>query len=608
MTEMESLKESIMAGIDAKMSQNGESMWRRGLKEIKRLQSEQQEVLTVVGDLQDKQDALTAENAQLRAALCDVTAKFELVVNEMRQALRQLPAQRGELSPSPSVASTAASDAASPGLGGLLHATELAQGRLHVGHLERALQRYRQLPESFEEAWTKLVGINEKARLVSELNGFIGNRLDICGKVEDKSEACRKLLAQYEDALQKLLKATLSVLETQNPPTSRRAAQDESFTEPTPSSSNGNVSMTMGLTPAWPSLPEETVETFCTPPRASLSSEDHALLSEAYFQTWHGQYRPSPNNYSGMANASTSSGAMASSPVHGSSPPAVLSLASALTSAPAVFAASPTAAAASPTKQLQLAECLVEPAAAAAAASPTPAPGLAAVTPMKPTPMVKVELRKETGFTTLGMEVNEDRGTAIRVQSIDEHGLVGRYNRSQGTESTMLRVGDLIIEVNGVFGDPGGMLQECKNQQVLLLTIARGGGAAGSPAASYAPSPLGANAPNGSTFSGSGETCELDRVLAAVTSSQQFKDVAAPPASWGRLLRPDAEVFVPSSAQMSDSKSHADSLDLDAQVARIQAMQIGESPSDPETSLLSASAEGCNADGSEDGVARALFT
>jgi len=305
---------------------------------------------------------------------------------------------------------------------------------------------------------------------------------------------------------------------------------------------------------------------------------------------------------------------MASSPVHGSSPPAVLSLASALTSAPAVFASSPTAAAASPTsnngglKQLQLAECLVEPAVAASPSTPMPAPGLEAVTPMKPTPMVKVELRKEPGFTTLGMEVNEDRGTAIRVQSIDEHGLVGRYNRSQGTESTMLRVGDLIIEVNGVFGDPSGMLQECKNQQILLLTIARGGGAAGSPAASSAPSPLGANAPNGSTFSGFGETSELDRVLAAVTSSQQFKDVAAPPASWGRLLRPDAEVFVPSSAQMSDSKSAADSLDLDAQVARIQAMKMGESPSDAEALLLSASAEGCNADGSEDGVARALFT
>jgi len=331
------MKASIMAGIDAKLSQNQESMWRRGLKEIKRLQSEQQDVMSVVNEMQEKQDALVTENQQLREALCEVTMKFEQVVNEMRQALRILPqrgAHHGQVSPSPSVASTAASDVASPGLGGLLHATELAQGRVHVGHLERALQRYGQLPGTFEEAWMKLTSISEKAHLVSELNILIESRLEVSTKAVNARDECRTLLAQYEDALRNLQKAALLVLETQNP---RQVVQDESFTEPTPPSSKGNVSAMMGLTPSWPTCTDDTGETFCTPPRVSLCSEDQSSLGEACWQTWQSQYRPSPS-FSGIANASSASAPLAASPPAIGGSPAVLSLASALATVPAGYA------------------------------------------------------------------------------------------------------------------------------------------------------------------------------------------------------------------------------------------------------------------------------
>jgi len=598
--DLELLKSTIMSSIDSKLSHNEESMWRRGLKEIKRLQTEQQEVLSVVGDLQDKQEALTTENQQLRKALCDVTAKFEQVVNEMRQGLRQLSqrgSHHGQVSPSPSAASTAASDAATPGLGGLLHATELAQGRVLVGHLERALQRYGPLPESFEEAWGRLVNITEKARLVTELNSLIESRLKVSSKVEDSRDECRTLLVQYEDALRKLHKATLLVLDTQQP---GQAAQDESFTEPTPSSSKGNVSMsfveptppsskgnapmTLGFTPTWPTLAEDPGETFSTPPRG-MSSEDPALLY-ACSQPWQGQYDPSPG-FPGVGNASSASAPMAASPA------AVLSLASALgPSSPF----SNNAAASGGLKQLQLAECLAESTVQGNTTTPaaSPATGLGVASPMAlkyATPThspLKVELHKQPGFTTLGMEVNEENATAIRVQSIDERGLVGRHNGAQSSMSSKIHVGDLIVEINGISGDAATMLQECKSQQVLILTMIRGS-SAGSPVPSTVPSP-----PAGSYsafFPGSADSGEVDRVLA---------EISAPPASWGRL-RPEAIVFVPSSTQAHGA--------VKAEAPLSSELLVEPSPLGlPTNSSTEGGAATGVANGSEDGLARLLFS
>jgi hypothetical protein len=82
-----------------------------------------------------------------------------------------------------------------------------------------------------------------------------------------------------------------------------------------------------------------------------------------------------------------------------------------------------------------------------------------------------VELVKEPGFVTLGVEVNTE-GPFLTVEGIDEHGLVGRHNMRQTSESLKVHVGDKIVEANGVSGDPSKMLQECKNRQRIVFGIA----------------------------------------------------------------------------------------------------------------------------------------
>jgi hypothetical protein len=87
--------------------------------------------------------------------------------------------------------------------------------------------------------------------------------------------------------------------------------------------------------------------------------------------------------------------------------------------------------------------------------------------------LVKVEVVKEPGFTTLGIEVNEENGTALRVESIDEHGLVGRHNQQQESEDCKILVGDRIVEANGIRNDPNMILHECKVMQQLSFTLSR---------------------------------------------------------------------------------------------------------------------------------------
>lgn len=112
--DLKALKSHIMEEIEAKLSLKEDSLWRRGQVEIRRLQQDQQEVLSCFGKLEERQAGLVSENAKIRGTL----QKFELVVQEMREVLgtlvqyqSQRPAgQALQLSPSPSAASTAASE------------------------------------------------------------------------------------------------------------------------------------------------------------------------------------------------------------------------------------------------------------------------------------------------------------------------------------------------------------------------------------------------------------------------------------------------------------------------------------------------------------------
>jgi hypothetical protein len=311
-----------------------------------------------------------------------------------------------------------------------------------------------------------------------------------------------------------------------------------------------------------------------------MSAEDPGssfnLAADACWQTWQGQYDPSPG-FPGMANASAASATMSSSPA------AVLSLASALAIKPEE-APSPHSNGAGGLKQLQLAECLAETT-------------HQEVTPSKySTPTrspLQVELHKEPGFVTLGMEVNEENGTAIRVQSIDESGLVGRHNRAQSSGSSKINVGDLIIEINGIAGDPVNMLQECKTQQVLILKLIRGS----SPVPSIVPSPPGGN--NSACFTGSTDGGELERVLAEVTSTHGFKEISAPPASWGRL-RPEATEFVPALTPTSEAICSASMTTQDA--------ASNDKLADASACMSDATEGDAVAHGSQEGLARLLFS
>lgn len=345
--ELEALKGGIMAEIEAKLSKKEDTLWKRGQVELKRLQTDQQQVKECIGQLQGKQDALLTDNQQLRGALLEVTTRFELVVKEMREVLRALPQQRGvatvatdlQPSPSPSVASTSASEAL-------------------------------------------------RDELSPDCNYDVGS-----GSKPTPS----------------------TVAPTPSPPARSQLAQSPGASQHTAATELRKDSEDMNGA------------TFCTPPRND-AAQDSCLDA--------------------IPSAS----------------PAVLSLADSL---PPASTHTPEGSPAT-VKRLQLAECLnATPALPQTEAAP-------AVSPAKQFDFVTVELVKDSGFVTLGIEVNQVDGISLCVESIDEHGLVGRHNTRQAAGSaSRVQVGDRIIEVNGVRQDPSLMLQECKVRQRLSFTIAR---------------------------------------------------------------------------------------------------------------------------------------
>ncbi|CAJ1338356.1 unnamed protein product [Effrenium voratum] len=145
-----------------------------------------------------------------------------------------------------------------------------------------------------------------------------------------------------------------------------------------------------------------------------------------------------------------------------SSSPAVLSIASALPST-------------HPKLQLQLAECIDQASPGKSTVTPSPPPRSkrmsmsSQATAESSDHCIVVQLTKGPGFTTLGIEVNQDEDT-LRVERVDEYGLVGKFNSSQEGEGKIL-VGDSIVKVNGVGQDPDSMLQVIKEAEQLTLTI-----------------------------------------------------------------------------------------------------------------------------------------
>lgn len=232
-----------------------------------------------------------------------------------------------------------------------------------------------------------------------------------------------------------------------------------------------------------------------------------------------------PRNDMGAAQDSSLDGGIAGSP-------AVLSLAKSLPPASTPPNSSPGAC-----KRLQLADCLD-----GAQASSTPHPSSSTSMPAPPLlpdarqkeptasparqfDFVKVDIVKESGFVTLGIEVNQVDGVSLCVEHIDEHGLVGRHNAHQDAQSrNRVLVGDRLIEVNGIRQDPNLMLQECKARPRLSFIIARDSGRT---------QPL------------RKASSDADAEDARPEDDAPSQRPPSPVTSTAKKLRPEASVFVP---------------------------------------------------------------
>jgi hypothetical protein len=88
-------------------------------------------------------------------------------------------------------------------------------------------------------------------------------------------------------------------------------------------------------------------------------------------------------------------------------------------------------------------------------------------------------LRKADG-TDLGLNVSHmEHDKVLRVEGVRAEGAVEAWNRQCefGIPEKAVLPGDRIISVNGVVYDPAKMLEECRDRQLLKITIARGEGA-----------------------------------------------------------------------------------------------------------------------------------
>mmetsp|Transcript_120410 Transcript_120410/g.239637 ORF Transcript_120410/g.239637 Transcript_120410/m.239637 type:complete len:144 (+) Transcript_120410:139-570(+) len=82
----------------------------------------------------------------------------------------------------------------------------------------------------------------------------------------------------------------------------------------------------------------------------------------------------------------------------------------------------------------------------------------------------KVIIDRSSG-TRLGVDVDHLDGKTLRIDAITG-GLAEKWNSEHPDRPVMQ--GDRIIEVNGCYGDVGHLLEECKKQKLLEITIRRG--------------------------------------------------------------------------------------------------------------------------------------
>lgn len=87
-------------------------------------------------------------------------------------------------------------------------------------------------------------------------------------------------------------------------------------------------------------------------------------------------------------------------------------------------------------------------------------------------------LRKADGVP-LGLDVSHAKGgRGLRVEKVQAGGAVEAWNRQCPNtgceaENRLVQPGDMVVAVNNVSGEPSAMLNECRNKQLLCMTIIR---------------------------------------------------------------------------------------------------------------------------------------
>lgn len=77
----------------------------------------------------------------------------------------------------------------------------------------------------------------------------------------------------------------------------------------------------------------------------------------------------------------------------------------------------------------------------------------------------------------LGLTTSQNgRGSTLRIERVLPGGAAEAWNRqcsSSGAASRVLLVGDRIVSVNDIAGNPQAMVQECSNRRLLRLQVVR---------------------------------------------------------------------------------------------------------------------------------------
>lgn len=84
----ELLHDRVMARVEDILAQQELKLWQRGQDEIAQLHQDRQQAATSLQELQERQESLIEEQAEMQRALTDISGKLDSVVKEMTEAVQ----------------------------------------------------------------------------------------------------------------------------------------------------------------------------------------------------------------------------------------------------------------------------------------------------------------------------------------------------------------------------------------------------------------------------------------------------------------------------------------------------------------------------------------